>query len=268
MRAGEPVGEALRAFARDILAEADAVVRNPDAPDAIVVHDFRKAMKRWRAFLRLIGPLTGEEPEHLRLAARDLARSLAAARDSQSALDALADLAHATEQLSARTRASIRGRLERLRDQAETVALSAEARAALGAYLEEAHQAVANWPLDHLDFSSVAEALSQDYARARNAIPDDWENADDEALHRLRQRIVVHRYQMPLVEALWPRLNRLIVGEAQRMRERLGAHQDLAVLATMTALRGVLAPWRARLAAPIADRKQVHAQAAARLARR
>jgi len=38
------------------------------------VHDLRKALKRWRAILRLIAPMVGDEAESLRLEARDLAR--------------------------------------------------------------------------------------------------------------------------------------------------------------------------------------------------
>ena len=45
------VGEALRAVARDILAEARGVLDDQAKPDATAVHDFRKAMKRWRALL-------------------------------------------------------------------------------------------------------------------------------------------------------------------------------------------------------------------------
>ena len=52
-----------------------------------------------------------------------------------------------------------------------------------------------------------------------------------EELHELRQRVVEHRYQMEIVQALWPRMVKLWVGEAQRLRERLGSHQDLVVLA-------------------------------------
>ena len=79
-------------MARDILAEARAAIENPAKSDAEAVHDFRRAMKRWRALLRLIEPFIGEEAKRLRDEARDLARALSGARNAQSALDALADL--------------------------------------------------------------------------------------------------------------------------------------------------------------------------------
>jgi hypothetical protein len=78
----------------------------------------------------------------------------------------------------------------------------------------------------------------------------------------------VHRYQMELVEPLWPRFGKLWIAEAQRLRERLGSHQDLAVLAALTGPHQVLAPWRSRLAPLIAARKAAHVEASRRLAGR
>ncbi len=87
-------------------------------------------------------------------------------------------------------------------------------------------------------------------------------------LHDLRSRVVAHRYQMELVEPLWPKFGRLWVAEAQRLRDRLGAFQDLSVMQGFTAPHQPLAPWRARLTPVIAARQAVHAKAAQRIAGR
>ena len=65
LRPSVAVGEALRGVARDILTEARAAIENPAKSDAEAVHDFRRAMKRWRALLRLIEPFIGEEAKRL-----------------------------------------------------------------------------------------------------------------------------------------------------------------------------------------------------------
>ena len=80
--------------------------------------------------------------------------------------------------------------------------------------------------------------------------------------------MVVHRYQIELVEPLWPRLTKLWVAEAQRLRERLGAHHDLTTLMTLIAPHQPLARWRARLSALIAAREAAHVKGAARIAGR
>ena len=86
------VGEAVRAVARDILANARGAIEDPAKSDAEAVHDFRRQMKRWRALLRLLEPFLGDDTERLRIEARDLARALAGPRDFQAALDALSHL--------------------------------------------------------------------------------------------------------------------------------------------------------------------------------
>jgi CHAD domain-containing protein len=124
------------------------------------------------------------------------------------------------------------------------------------------------WPLDTVDFAAVADGLAASYARARRAIPEDWGNASADAMHVLRQRVVVHRYQMELAVPLWPKIGRVWVAEAQKLRDRLGHFQDLAVLHSFTAPHQPLAPWRSRLVPLIAARQAEHAGSAARVARR
>jgi CHAD domain-containing protein len=262
------VGEALRAVARDILAEARAVLNDQTKPDATAVHDFRKAMKRWRALLRLLEPFLGDDARRLRAEARDFGRELAGARDAQSALEALDDLTEDKTPLSARTLASIRARLDEQRVSAEAATLTQAGRARLIIALDAAEAAVRDWPLD-IAFADLARELSEAYKLARdNAPAEDWRSVDAEVLHDLRRRVVAHRYQMELVEPLWPKFGKLWVAEAQRLRDRLGAFQDLSVLLGFTAPHGALAPWRSRLVPLILAHRAKHARAAQRIAGR
>ena len=266
IRPDAAVGDALKAVARDILGEALAALDDAEKSDAVAVHDYRKAMKRWRALLRLYEPRLGAEAERLRVEARDLARELAGSRDARSALDALADLVDAP--LSERTLATIRARLEGIGASAEAATLTDALRARMRDALDHAAAAAMGWPLDAVGFAAIADGLCASYGRARRAIPTDWANASPEALHVLRQRVVVHRYQMELAVPLWPKIGRVWVGEAQKLRDRLGHHQDLAVLRDFTAPHQPLAPWRSRLLPLIAARQAEHAGSAARVARR
>jgi len=262
------VGEALRAVARDILAEARAVLNDQTKPDATAVHDFRKAMKRWRALLRLLEPFLGDDGRQLRAQARDFAREVAGARDAQSAIEALEDLVDDKVPLSARTVASIRGRLDEKRLSAEAAQLTQALRARFIIALDAAETAVAAWPLE-IAFAELARELADAYKLARDDAPgDDWREVDAEVLHDLRRRVVAHRYQMELVEPLWPKFGKLWVAEAQRLRDRLGSFQDLSVLLGFTAPHGALAPWRSRLTPLILARRAQHARAAQRIAGR
>jgi CHAD domain-containing protein len=262
------VGEALGAVARDILSEARAVLDDAERPDAVAVHDLRKVMKRWRALLRLVEPFLGDDARQLRAEARDQARGLSGARDAQSAIEALNDLAESKGELSARTIASIRGRLDAIRLSAEAATINEDVRAQLRMALSSAEQVVSTWDLEKLTFADLARELSRTYERLREDSPKDWSKAEPDTLHELRTIVVAHRYQMELVEPLWPKFGKLWVAEAQRLRDRLGAFQDLSVLKGFTAPHGALAPWRSRLTPLILARQEKHAKAAQRIASR
>ena len=188
------------------------------------VHDFRRAMKQWRALMRLLQPFI-PDAVRLRQEARDHARSLSRARDGQSALNAFDDLAKKGMALSERSTETIRNRIEAIRGSEEQTVLTPELRDSIAAWLDTTAAAIEQWPLDPFDFSSIAEQLAEGYREARRRLPDDWSQASAEDLHQLRQRVVDHRYQMELVEPLWPRHGRMWTEEAERLRDRLGRCQ-------------------------------------------
>jgi len=268
LQPGLAVGEALRAVARDILREARAAIEDPANSDAVAVHEFRRAMKRWRSLLRMLEPFLSDDDRRLRVEARDLARSLTGARDAQSALDALNDIAKHGLALSDRSLATIRARVEERRQAAETIVLTADMRLRMANTLSHADAAVDRWTLHVLTFADVADRLTLGFREARRALPRSWSHAEPEDLHELRKRIVNHRYQMETVAPLWPRFGRMWVGEAQRLRERLGRHQDLTLLTALVRPHQPLAPWRSRLGPAIAQRMKDHVAAARRTASR
>jgi CHAD domain-containing protein len=266
----EAVGETLRSCARYILAEGRGAIEDRQRVEAVAVHDFRAAMKWWRAYLRLIEPFLAVEDHHWRIEARDMARLLAGARDAQAALDAVADMEHhtASHRLSASSWETIVNKLEDLRSHAEIASLTPALRKRLSAALDRAEARIERWPLDDVTFGEVAESLSEGYRRARHMIPDDWRAASAADLHELRQRVVVHRYQMEVVKPLWPRLGKSWVREAQKLRDRLGRYQDLAVLARYAEPHQPLARWRSRLQSVISQRQSQHVTIARRISGR
>src|SRR5215203_2251863 len=256
----QAVGQSLRDIAHHILAEGRTAVEDRKRVEAVAVHDFRAAMKSWRAFLRLIEPHLEADERRWRTEARDLARMLAGARDGQAALDAVADAEqHApSHRLSSQSWETIRARLEEFRASAETASLTNALRTRSSAALDRAEARIELWPLDELSFADVAEGLRADYRRARHLMPENWRAASAHDLHELRQRVVVHRYQMEIVEPLWPRLGRSWVREAQKLRNRLGKVQDLAVLSRYAEPHQPLAQWRSRLQSVASQRQAQH----------
>ena len=261
-------GDGLAAAARSIIADARRTLADPELTDAEGVHEVRKALKRWRALLRLLARPLGEQADQMRAEARELMRALSGARDAQSALDALLDLRKTDVPFSPKSMETIRQRVTEIRDAAEETSFTKTMRTRLSRYLDYATLSLDRWPLKPVGFDTVADALTSTYRRARQLLPDNWRTAEAEHLHDLRRRVVEHRHQMDLFEHLWPRLGQVWAEEAQRLRNRLGACQDLAVLSSFTAPHQPLAPWRSRLAPVIAARRAAHLKSAARLASR
>ena len=204
--------------------------RSRSFPRPEAVHEVRKALKRWRALLRLLARPLGEQADQMRSEARELMRGIAGARDAQSALDALSDLRKADLPFSPTSVETIRARLTEKRDAAEAKAFTKTMRDRLTRYFDYATLSLERWPLKAIDFDIVTDGLTSTYRRARQLLPDSWSDAEAEHLHDLRRRVVEHRHQMDLVEPLWPRLGKVWAEEAQRLRNRLGSCQDLAVL--------------------------------------
>jgi CHAD domain-containing protein len=267
-------GDGLAAAARSIIADAHKGLTDRALTEAEAVHEVRKALKRWRALLRLLARPLGEQADQMRAEARELMRALAGARDAQSALDALGDLRKAQDlpkpcvPFSPTSMQTIRQRLTEIKDAAEQTGFSKQMRERLSRYLDYATLSLERWPLKAIDFDTVADGLTSTYRRSRQLLPESWPSAEAEHLHDLRRRVVEHRHQMDLIEPLWPRLGQVWAQEAQRLRNRLGACQDLAVLSNLTAPHQPLAPWRSRLSPVIEARRAAHMKTAVRLAGR
>jgi len=260
------IGPALRAIASDILAKARLALTDPERTNQAAVHDYRRAMKQWRALMRLLEPFI-PDADRWRREGRDHARSLAHARDGAAALNAFDGLGEkGVLLLSTRSNATVRGRIEALRGDNEQAVLTPTLRETILAWLDAASATIETWPLDPFDFSSIAGQLTSSYRSARKRIPGDWSLASAEDLHELRQRVVDLRYQMELIEPLWPRFGRMWTDEAERLRDRLGRCQDLEVLKRLTGPHQPLAHWRSRLTPACTERTTELAQRAARIA--
>ena len=261
-------GDGLAAAARSVISDGRQALTDPELSDPETVHEMRKALKRWRALMRLLARPLGEQADQMRSEARELMRAIAGARDAQSALDALNDLRKVDLPISATSIETIRARLTKMRDAAEAKSFTKAMRDRLSRYLDYATLSLERWPLKAIDFDIVTDGLTSTYRRARQLVPDTWTDSEAEHLHDLRRRVVEHRHQMDIIEPLWPRLGKVWAEEAQRLRNQLGSCQDLAVLSELTAPHQPLAPWRSRLAPLISARRDAHLKSAARLAGR
>ena len=134
-------------------------------------------------------------------------------------------------------------------------ALTPDMRLRIAEALADAGAAADRWPLHDLKFADIAKQLAASYRAARRAVPENWSRCRPRSAARAAQAAVIHRYQMQIVQPLWKRFTKMWIAEAQKLRERLGEHQDLEVLRSLTEPGHPLAYWRATLEPAIARAK-------------
>ena len=108
-------------------------------------------------------------------------------------------------------------------------------RDAIVAWLDAAAAAIEQWPLDPFDFSSIAGQLTHQLpqrAQAHSRQTGRWRAP--RICTSCASASSTLRYQMELIEPLWPRFGRMWTEEAERLRDRLGRCQDLEVLKRLT----------------------------------
>ena len=268
LRPDTPLDQALVTVARDILTTARDAISDPAREADKAIHDFRKSIKRWRSFLRLIQPHFGDGADNLRASARDTAKKLGDARDLRSTLDAVEDIREGAYELNERALETIRSRIRELQHAAEKQGISPADRAEIANEVSRWLSTISLWPFSGIEFREISESLTEGYRRARKAMPENWAEASEEELHEFRRRTIDHRYQMEFFEPLWPRMAKIWVDETQRLRDALGQHRDLALLQLMAGPHQPLARFRSKLTPAIARRQNDHLAQAAKIAAR
>ncbi|MFG1345323.1 CHAD domain-containing protein [Xanthobacter autotrophicus DSM 431] len=201
------------------LATLEAAASEPDAVE--MVHDARKAMKEFRALLRLVcGPAAGA----LRHRTAEVARGLSGSRDRAAACEAI-DFLDEEGLLLACDHTDALAALGR---DGPAPAEAEVHRAALRAFATEAREAIAGAVGQDVMAADVAHALARHYRRARQAAFD-----GPLAMHEARKRVVTHRYQMSFVARAFSGRGGRRARRAQALRDLLGAFQDIETLRPM-----------------------------------
>jgi CHAD domain-containing protein len=241
LRPGEPLAGGMQRMA---LAQADLAIemlgggsdangqRERSAPDADAVHETRKALKRLRALVRLLGDDLGEQTTvRENVALRDIARRLAGARDAEvmlATLDALVDR-HPGKLAARKGVHRLRTRLaaEHARQQRQTLGEPVALAHALGE-LRAFRARASAWSLNERDgIELVQDDLQRLYkqGRRRRRRAARTDGKDMHTMHQWRKRVKDLRYAAEMLDR--PGLAR----RADSLGETLGEDHDLAVLA-------------------------------------
>jgi CHAD domain-containing protein len=197
------------------------------------VHDARKAFKKVRAVLRLVGKDLGSKIyQRENICFRDAARPLTEVRDAKMLVEAFDKLMeHFAGEVSSRRFAKVRQALQghqravRRRVLDEEDALSKVVRAVKGA-----RKRVKDWPIGPDKWSTVGKGLRRVYKTAMRAFAAGEEERTVENLHEWRKQVKYLWHQLQLLTPIWPDVIKELANQAHELADYLGEDHDLAVL--------------------------------------
>lgn len=178
------------------------------------VHEARKRFKETRALLRLIRePLGRLHFAHENAWFRDAARDLAAARDADATLEALAKL-ELPRTIDRRARKVLGAQRAEHPPLGPVIANVVD-------QLVVAQGRLGMWPAFDDSFDTIADGLVRAYREGRDR-PEDW--------HEWRKRVKDHWYHMQLLRHVWPEMMKPYADVLSSLSKILGDHHDLEVL--------------------------------------
>lgn len=200
----------------------------------IGIHEARKAFRRVRALLRLVrDPLGDTVYRAENVALRDLGRLIGGARDATVMVETVIGMSTLYgDVLQPGAFDTLRANLLE-RDKLVQRRVSGSRVDEVLAGLRAIRGRFAAWPARHAledDFAMIEGGLRRVYRRGRNRMADAYEQETAEAFHLWRKRVRYLRFQMTLLEGMWPGLQRGIVTDLAFLAEALGAEHDLAEL--------------------------------------
>jgi CHAD domain-containing protein len=197
------------------------------------VGEIRKCFKRVRAALRLVREELGDECYHEEnWCFRDAARPLTEVRDAHILVETADRLRrHFPSDLEPAVFEKIREPL--VNHQGEVSRRVIERDKALAAVKEVATRALArlaNWKLQHEDWSVLETGMRHVYRTGRRAFLRAFENPSVENLHELRKQAKYLWHALQLVEAPLSGVEKELMRATHELSTMLGEDHDLAVL--------------------------------------
>ena len=225
----------IRRVAASQLDAALQDLSDPSLPQKETVLSTRKRCKKLRGVVRLIRPCFGEydaENAHF----RDIAKSLADARDSSAILETLDKLCLAfADELEDEIFLPLREGLLAHRSNMTEWHIEDLLRAAQRDLLQSRCR-VDSWTLNASGTKAFESGLRATYGRARRLMGEAYSDRGVEIIHEWRKYTKYHLFHLRLLKACWPPVMAGYLTVADRLAKALGEHHDLAMLKQQAAL--------------------------------
>lgn len=234
----KPFDDEIRRAGLELIDEAIEILRDQPNGSHEAVHDARKRFKRIRALYRLIQPAAADFCSEENARFRDIAQSLAFARDATALVETatyLEDFARSQTQSAALQSVTVILRERRDHAVANEVDLDGAMKAAIaGCEKGRVRLEALRLPDDAKDAAKlIRKSWSKQRAKAREALANCHDHADVEHFHDLRKAGQIYWMHLGLLRRLWPSAMRSKRADAKRLVDLLGREHDLSVLAAL-----------------------------------
>jgi CHAD domain-containing protein len=229
-------------------------------PRGEAVHEARKSLKKARAGLRLLRPGVKQSIYRRENAAlRDAAQPLSAVRDAQVLNPTLTAL---LTRYGAPARAlklqGLKRTITRHRNSTHHALLQPPAALAHSrSLLRNARARITTLTIHQHDWSVLGVGLQRVYAQSRRALTGVHDRPSAEHFHEWRKQVKYLRYELAILEPMWPALISTLMDQAHRLTDYLGEDHDLTVLREMAlAHRSELSDGALEALLALIDRRQ------------
>ena len=226
----EPVSRAAKRLARKQIEKALQDLESWERLDA--VHEVRKDIKQLRALLRLVR-MGMKDSDYRQCSARlrETAKKLAAARDAQVKVDALAGLAdHFKGELSSHSLEDVKRALTANSRKQRARLSRARTPKKVGHLLRCLSRNVGCLKLKASGWAVIRQGIKKSYRKGRRGYLLAKENGTPQRIHQWRKRVKDLQYQAGLLCPIWPEHMRAAVAELNQLGECLGDYHDLSLL--------------------------------------
>jgi len=225
------VARQFQTMARELMAANLAEIADEATDTAKTIHECRKRCKRLRALIRLGGEALPKAVRKEEKAVRDAARLLSGHRDATALLEAI-------EKLQEWARPEDRDYIAPLAEvMSSRLAPSEQEDASPNEALEQFRVAMEalllrseGWSLESKGYGLLEDGLTSTYGAARKLWREAESDPSSERLHEWRKEVKYHRYQIKMLEPLWPGMLGPWHDETALLSEYLGDEHDLTLL--------------------------------------
>lgn len=197
------------------------------------VHEIRKRLKEIRGTLRLVRDQLGEKVfKRENRTFRDAGRPLSELRDAKVMCDTLEQLlAHFNGRVKTDSAAKFKTALSKRHTETRNKVLAHDhAISEVTSQIRAAKKRVEKWPLEKDGWKAIEKGIRKVYSKACRAMDDVQADPDDQTLHEWRKRTKDLRYELELLQPIWPEMIEPLAKQTHRLTDLLGDDHDLAVL--------------------------------------